>query len=384
VLLIGCGLLAKSLARLRQIDAGVRIQHMLTMQMQLSGPRYAEPRQRVRFFSELQDRLTKLPAVISASEVSRLPIDTVGLDTRYGNPFSTDAHRFDPNAPTRQMAHTMSADLDYFQTMGIALRKGRDFSRADVLGAPPVAIVNETLARDFFPDGDALGRRILFGAPTASGTDPWMTIVGVISDVRTGALDLPPAPQFYTPETQDPSNQVVVVVRTEGDPKNVIRTALVVARRLDPEQVVTDVRTMEQHVESTLGQPRFRAMLISSFAVSALFLAGVGIYGVVAYAVTQRTKEFGIRSALGADAGRIIATVLTDGLRPIAIGVAIGVGGSLMLTRFLAGILYEVKPDDPITIVWSIALLIGLGIVACLAPAVAASRLDPVMALREE
>jgi len=384
VLLIGWGLLAKSLARLRQIDPGVRIEHLLTMQIQLSGPGYEKARQRIHFFSELQDRLVKLPGVISASEVDRLPVFTVGVDTRYGNPFSTDAHRWNPNAQTRQMAHTVTVGLDYFRTMGITLRKGRDFSRSDVLDAPPVAIVNETLARGFFPNDDAIGRRILFGAPAPGGMDRWMTIVGVISDVRTGALDLPAAPQFYTPEMQEAHDRMFIVLRTEGDPIAMGRTALGIARQLDPEQPVSDVRTMEQHVDGTLGQPRFRAMLISCFALMALFLAAVGIYGVVAHAVTQRTKEIGIRGALGADAMRIVAMVLTDGLRPIAVGGAIGIGGSVMLTRFLASVLYQVKPDDPITFAGSIVLIGTIGIAACLVPAVTASRLDPVIALREE
>jgi putative ABC transport system permease protein len=384
VLLIGCGLLAKSLARLRQIDPGVRIEHLLTMQIQLSGPRYEKARQRVRFFSELQDRLAKMPGVISASEVSILPVFTVGVDTRYGNPFSTDAHRWNPNAQTRQMAHTITVGRGYFRTMGIALRRGRDFSRSDVLDAPPVAIVNETLARGFFPNGDAVGRRILFGAPTPGGTDRWMTIIGVISDVRTGALDLPPAPQFYTSEMQENNDRMFIVLRTQGNPIAMGRTALRIVHQLDPEQPVSDVRTMEQHVDGTLGQPRFRAMLISCFASMALFLAAVGIYGVVAHAVSQRTKEIGIRSALGADATRIVVTVLADGLRPIAVGVAIGIGGSAMLTRFLSSILYQVKPDDPITFAWSIVLIGTIGVAACLVPAATASRLDPVIALRED
>ncbi len=384
VLLIGCGLLAKSLARLRQIDTGVRIEHLLTMQVQLSGARYREIQQRIRFFSELQNRLAKLPGVISASEVNMLPVFTVGVDTRYGNPFSTDAHRWNPNAGTRQMAHTFIVGLGYFRTMGIALRKGRDFSRSDVADAPPVAIVNETLAREFFPNGDAVGRRILFGAPTPGGTDRWMTIIGVISDVRTGALDLPAPPQFYVPEMQVSNDGMFIVLRTQGDPAAMSRVALSAVRQVDPEQPVSDVQTMEEHVEETLGRPRFRATLTACFALMALFLAAVGIYGVVAQTVTQRTKEIGIRGALGADATRIVATVLMDGLKPIALGVAIGIGGSAMLTRLLSSVLYEVKPGDPATYAWSILLIAAIGVAACLAPAVAASRLDPVIALREE
>jgi predicted permease len=384
MLLIGCGLLAKSFGRLRQVDTGLRTENVLTMQIQLSGPRYQDVRKRIRFFSDLQDRLSRLPGAISASEVNMLPVFTVGVDTRYGNPFSTDAHTWNPSAAMRQMAHTMSVGTDYFRTMGIAMIKGRDFSRADALDKTPVAIVNKTLEREFFPQG-AMGRRILFGAPEPGVINRWMTIIGVIGDVRTGALDLPAPPQFYMPEMQDPDgHSYSVVLRTRGDAGAMGRAALAVARELDPEQPLSHVITMEQHVNETLGQPRFRAMLTTIFAVMALFLAALGIYGVVTLAVTQRTKEIGIRGALGADAMRIAATVLMEGMKPIAIGVVIGIFGSALLTRLLASILYQVRPDDAGTFAWSIAVIAAIGAGACLIPALSASRVDPAIALRVE
>ena len=378
-LLIGCGLLAKSFERLRQIDPGVRTENVLTMQIQLSGAGYEEARKRIRFFSDLQDRLSRLPGVVSASEVNMLPVYTVGVDTRNGNPFSTDAHTFNPSAATKQMAHTMSVGTDYFRTMDIAMLKGRDFSRTD---QAPVAIVNQTLEREFFPLG-AMGRRILFGAPALGAANRWMTIIGVVGNVRNGALDLPAPPQLFMPEMQDPDGRTfTVVLHTAGDASAMGRSALAVVRQLDPEQPVSHVVTMREHVSETMGQPRFRAMLISLFALMALFLAAIGIYGVVAHAVTQRTKEIGIRSALGADAARITATVLTDGMKPIAIGMAAGIFSSALLTRLLASILYEVKPNDSATFGWSIVLIAVIGAAACLAPALAASRVDPIIALR--
>jgi putative ABC transport system permease protein len=242
--------------------------------------------------------------------------------------------------------------------------------------------VNKTLERKFFPHG-ALGRRILFGAPEPGKVNRWMTIVGVISDVRTGALDLPAPSQFYMPEMQDvDGHSYSVVLRSQSDAEAMGRSALALVKQLDPEQPVAHVITMEQHVDETLGQPRFRAMLISLFALLALFLAAIGIYGVVAHAVTQRTKEIGIRGALGADAMRIAAAVLTDGMKPVAVGVAIGMLGSAMLTRLLAGILYEVKPDDAATFGLSIVVIAAIGAVACLTPALAAARVDPAIALR--
>ncbi len=211
-----------------------------------------------------------------------------------------------------------------------------------------------------------------------------MTIIGVVGDVRTGALDLPPMPQFYTPEMQNAYDRMAVVLRTEGDPRAMGRAALSVVHQLDPEQPVYQMKTMEQHVDATLSQPRFQTLLLSFFASMALILAALGIYGVVAHAALQRTKEIGIRVALGADPVRVIAMVLADGLQPIAAGIALGIGGAAMLTRFLSSVLYQIKADDPATFTLSVMFLGVMGAVACLAPALRASRLDPLTALREE
>jgi putative ABC transport system permease protein len=384
VLLVGCGLLAKSFERLRQIDTGIRVEHLLTMRLQLSGARYRQPGQRTRFFSDLQDRLSHLPGVVSASEVGRLPVFKVGVDTTAGNPFSTDLHAFNDNSGTKQMAHTVTAAPGYFHVMGISLLEGRDFSQSDLANAPPVAIVNETLARRFYPQGNAVGRKILFGLPKEGAANPWMTIVGVISDIRTGALDLAPAPQFYMPESQQANDGLFAVLRTQGEPGAVTREALTIIRQLDPELPVSDIGTMQQHVNSMLGQPRFRAMLTALFAFLAVALAAIGIYGVVAHSVAQRTKEMGIRSALGANASRILATVLTDGMKPVLLGVVVGIGASAIVTRTLSGLLYQVKPDDAMTFAWAYLTIIVIGLSACLLPAVAASRVDPAITLREE
>lgn len=382
MLLIACGLLGRSLARLRQIDTGIRIDHLLTMQIRLSGPRYKEARQRIQFFSDLQGRLANLPGVISASEVDMLPVFTVGADTRAGNPFSLEGRPWSPSAQTKQMAHTITVGLNYFRTMGVRLRKGRDFSRSDVAGAPPVAIINETLERMFFPKGNPIGQHILFGAPSPGAR--WMTIIGLVSDVRNGALDLRPAPQFFMPQMQNGNERMFVVVRTKQDPASMSRAVLRVAHTLDPEQPADDISTMERHVDSTLGQPRFRTMLTSLFGLIALALAAVGIYGVVSNSVARRTREIGIRGALGADSVQIAAKILADGIGPIAVGIAIGCSGGAMLARLLASILYEGKTDDPTAFVFSVVLIGVIGAMSCLLPALRACRIDPAIALREE
>ena len=382
MLLIGAGLLLKSFARLRQIDPGFRPDHLLTMQVQLSGPRYAQPRGRAGFFSELRQRLARLPGVVSASTVSRLPVARVGLNTRSGNPFSIEGRPWNPNSPSPQIAHTQTAGLDYFRTMGIPLRTGRVFSESDTLDRPPVAVINETLARRFFPHGDAIGSHLLLGAPQPGAR--WMTIVGIIGDLRTGALDDQPMPQYYTPQAQEAPGSMIVVLRTAGDPLQLAREASAVVRQLDPDVPVYQIGTMQQHVSDAVGQPRFQTVLLALFAAAALFLAAVGIYGVVAHAAAQRTKEIGIRMALGADAARVIATVLADGLRPVAAGIVVGLAGAMALARLLSSVLFEVAPRDPAAFAGAGVMLALTAAVACLGPARRAALLDPQIALREE
>jgi putative ABC transport system permease protein len=382
MLLIGAGLLLKSFARLRQIDPGFRPDHLLTMQVQLSGPRYAQPRSRIGFFSAVRQRIATLPGVVSASTVSRLPVARVGLNTRSGNPFSIDGQPWNPNSPAPQIAHTQTVGLDYFRTMGIPLRAGRDFSEADTLDAPPVVIINETLARRFFLKREAIGRHLLLGAPEPGAR--WMTIVGIIADLRTGALDDQPMPQYYTPQAQEASGSMFVVMRTAGDPLQLAREASGAVRLLDPEVPVYQFDTMEQHVSDAVGQPRFQTVLLALFSAAALFLAAVGIYGVVAHATAQRTKEIGIRMALGADAAQVVATVLADGLRPVAAGIVLGLAGAIALARLLSSVLFQVAPRDPAAFAWAVAMLALTAAVACLAPARRAALLDPQIALREE
>ena len=387
VLLVGAGLLLKSFTRLREINPGFRTDHLLTMRMQLSGPRYQDARHRISYFSELQRRLRTLPGVIAVSMVGGLPVAPVGADTSGGNPFSIEGRPWSPNGPVRQIAHTTAAGLDYFHTMGIPLLAGRVFADADTLDAPRVAVINQALARGFFPHGDAIGHRILLGAPQPGAR--WMTIVGIIGDLRTGALDQAPMPQFYWPLAQPdsqamPSSAISVVLRTANEPLDMAREATAVIRLIDPDQPVYDVSTMERRVEESVGQPRFQTVLLGFFAVAALFLAGVGIYGVVAHSTAGRTKEIGIRMALGADATWVVASVLADGLRPVLVGLALGFAGAVVLTRLLSSVLYQVTPHDPSTFVTAVFVLAAIAGAACLGPARRAALADPMNALREE
>ena len=382
MLLVGAGLLLKSFSLLRAIDPGFRPDHLLTMQIQLSGPRYEDARRRISYCSELQDRLRTLPGVNSVSLVGWLPVAPVGADTGGGNPFSIEGRAWNPDASVPQIAHTAAVGLDYFHTMGIPLRAGRTFMAADTLDAPAVAVINETLARGFFPRGDAIGHRILLGAPRPDAR--WMTIVGIIGDLRTGALDQSPMPQFYWPAAQDAPWGLAIVLRTANDPLEMAREATGVIRLIDPDQPVYDVSTMDRRVEESAGQPRFQTVLLGFFALAALFLAAVGIYGVVAHSTAQRTKEIGTRVALGANATRVVASVLAGGLRPVAVGIALGFAGAALLTRLLSSVLYQVTPHDPWTFAYAVIVLAAIATAACLGPARRAALVDPMEALREE
>ena len=381
MLLVAAGLLIKSFTRLSHVNPGFNPDHLLTMQIQLPPQRYSEPHRRVAFFSTLGERLAALPGVISVGAVSRLPVLGGGLNARGGNPFSIEGRAWDPNSPVRQIAHTQVADPDYFRTLRIPLIVGRVFSTADTASAPRVAVVNETLARGFFSRG-SLGQHILLGAPHPRAR--WLTIVGVVGDVKTAALDQDTVPQFYTPHAQDPSGSMAVVIRTSAEPVAMGRRAAAIVHTLDPDQPVYDVKTMDQRVAQSIGQPRFETLLVAFFAAAALFLAAVGIFGVVAHSTEQRTQEIGIRMALGADARRVLWRVMLDGLRPVLIGVAAGTGAGLALGRMLTSVLFQVTATDPAIFALAAVVLTIVAVAACMAPARKATRVDPMIALRAE
>jgi putative ABC transport system permease protein len=276
----------------------------------------------------------------------------------------------------------MAAGPDYFRAMQIPLLAGRAFNGGDAENSPHVAVINETLARGFFPKDDAIGQHIMLGAPRSGY--PWMTIIGVVGDVKTTALDQETIPQFYAPLTQDASPFVSLVIRTTGDPMKMARQAAAMVHSIDPDRPVYDIQTMEQHVDTTIRQPRFVSMIAGFFAGVALFLAAIGIFGVVAHATIQRTREIGLRMALGADANRVLGLVIGGGLRPVIGGIALGIAGALALNRALSSILFQVKADDPATFLLAPAVLIAVAFTACLIPARKATRIDPMTALRSE
>ncbi|HET9795934.1 MAG TPA: ABC transporter permease [Thermoanaerobaculia bacterium] len=375
VLLCGAGLLIRSLARLFDVDPGFEPKNLVSMKVHLSGPRFREDAAIVAFYRRALDRVRALPGVRSAAVVSQLPL---------GNDFDAyGVHAEDrPNANPENdpSADRFSVSPEYLAAMGIPLRKGRGLTAADRAGANPVVVVNETLARRFWGTADALGRRVKVG-----GTDgPWRTIVGIVGDVRHRGLDVPPSPQIYLPEEQfRADNDMTLVIRAERAPAAVAAAASRAVRELDRDQVVDGVATMEQTRAASAGQRRFAAVLLNVFAGIALLLSAIGIYGVASKSVLQRSREFGIRIALGATRGNILGLVAGGSAGRIAAGVALGLAGSLAATRLLAGQLYGVGPRDPGTFGVVAVLAAGLALASSLVPARRATRLDPAAALRE-
>jgi putative ABC transport system permease protein len=315
--------------------------------------------------------------VQSASVVSRLPL-TGGPG---GDPFSIEGRPYDASGSTPQVAHQQVVGADYFHTMQIPLLAGRVFAERE---SQPVAVINRTLARGFWPSApsDAIGRRIVLGAPRP-GAD-WLTIVGIVGDVRNSTLDAQPLPQMYVPIEQARARSMALVIRTAGDPDNVIAAVRAQIFMFVPSLPLYDVKTMAERESATVAQPRFQTLLLGLFAALALSLAAIGIYGVIAHSVARRTHEIGIRMALGARPASVLKLVLREGLIVGLAGIVVGLAATLALVRLLSGLLYDVPPFDPATFLGASLLLMAVVLAACYIPACRASRLDPMIALRWE
>ena len=377
LLSISAGLLLRSFERVAAVDPGVRVSHMLTMNLSLPDIKYDTPVKRANFYQNLTDRLRTVPGVHSAGAVLFLPLRVSMLSFRIGvNGFQIEGR---PAAPQGQepTADYRMATPDYFPAMGIALRQGRLFDQHDDLDAKRVALVNEAMVRRHFPQENPLGRRIVTaGAPHE--------IVGVVADAKLYGLDSPVEPAIYTPHRQHPSGSMGVVVETEGDPAALAGAVRQEIRRLDPEQPVSDLRTMDKVLSDSLMLRRVSMLLLAVFAALALTLASVGIYGLTAYSVSRRTHEIGLRVALGASQAQILRMVVVRGLTTSLIGAGIGLAAAFQLTRMLSGMLYGVTATDPLVFAGVPLLLIGVSVAASYVPARKATRIDPLLALRYE
>ncbi|HTB14683.1 MAG TPA: ABC transporter permease [Bryobacteraceae bacterium] len=381
MLMIGAGLLLKSFSRLRRVDPGFNPVHLLTMQVQFPPTRPISIVRMISFYTELRERLARLPGVISATQ-GMLPVRGGGVNAGGGDPFMIKGRPYDSSGPVGQFANLTGVGPDYFRTFEIPLRTGRLFTPADYAAPPPAAvIVNEAMARAFFPQG-AIGQEIglpKLCADLSCGFD-WSTIVGIAADVKTTTLDRAPIPQIYMPM---PGGSTVVL-RTVGEPTALTHEVAALVRSMDPDMPVFDVKTMEDRIAESIGQPRFETAIVAFFAAAALFLAAIGIFGVVAHSTAQRTHEIGIRMALGADRARVIKTVMFDGLRPVIFGIAIGLAGAFFLTALIKSALFQVAGTDPQSFGIAAALLGIVAAAACLVPASRATKVDPMIALRQE
>ncbi len=373
VLLIGAGLLLNSFVRLSNVPPGINPQNVLTMQVTLPDKKYPDAERRAAFFERTLERIENLPGVEAAGAVWTMPLAGYSPDTSFtvfgrpGQPATSYQTDFDFCSP------------DYFRAIGIPLLKGRFFEQRDRADSPLVVIINEALAREHFPNEEPLGKRIQLGK-----IDEQWEIMGVIGNVRQRGLGESVRPSVYRPLAFIWSGNGHLVVRTTGAPLGMAESVRKTILEVDPSQPVANVRTMEEVIAASVAQRRFILMLLGGFAGAALLLAGIGLYGVIAYAVSQRTREIGIRMALGATRSAVLALVLRQGMKLAGIGVLLGTAGGLGLTRVLTGFLYEVKPTDPATFV-SVSLILTLvAVLACWLPARRAAKVDPMEALRYE
>ncbi len=377
VLLVGAGLMMRSLLRLQQVNPGLNPKNVLTMTVSLPQAKYHEPEKQSAFFHQLLERVRALPGVEAAGAVSNLPLS----GSNWGRSLTVEGRPVLSVGQAPFINHCVITP-NYFRAMGIPLLMGRDFTEADAKDALKVTIVDERLAREYWPNDSPLGKRIRFGPP--EDNEPWHTIVGVVGEVRHARLDLVARESIYVPYLQIPQRGMALTVRTATNPLSLAAAVRNQVRELDHDQPVANVMPMTEVVSKSVWQPRLYTILFGVFAAVALILAAVGIYGVLSYAVTQRTHEIGIRIALGAQTRDVLILVLGHGLLLALTGVVIGLGAACALTRLMAGLLYGVSATDVVTYAGISGLLTGVALLACYIPARRATRVDPVIALRYE
>jgi predicted permease len=375
ILLAGAGLLIKSFWRLLQVDPGFKSENLLTMTISLTGVKYRETDQIVSFYKQLPLQLETIPGVRAVSAVSALPIsggDGVGDLTIDGRAFPPGEK---PAASFRRILP------NYFKTMEISLVRGREFDDRDNGEDQKVVIINDSMARRFWPGEDAVGKRLKVGPPE---NEPWLTVVGVVKDVRNIGLDAEPNLATYEPHPQRPWSTMNLVVRTEGDPLKLSAAVREEISKIDKDLPVYNVTTMNRRISASVGDRRINMVLLSIFAAISLLLAVVGIYGVMSYFVTRQIREFGVRMALGAQPSDIFRIVFGHGAVLILSGLAVGLVGSFVLTRTLSNFLFDMSANDPLTFV-SVSIILSLAaLFAIYIPARKATRIDPVTALRYE
>jgi putative ABC transport system permease protein len=379
ILLIGAGLLLNSFLRLRNVDPGFRADNLLTMKVVLPEQKYSEHAQRSAFYTELIRRVEALPGVKSAAVTTNLPL------YRQGNSISVNIEgRPDPGPGQKPSVVTRVISPGYFSTMGIPLLQGRQINEQDRVNTPAVAVISETMARRFWPGEDPLGRRITPGS-LSSPPEDWITVIGVVKDVRQVELVSDPKPQMYLSYEQadffEPND---LVVSTNVEPLSLAATVRGAVWEIDKDQPVSNIRTMEAILSESIARQRFSMLLLGIFATVALVMAAVGIYGVMSYSVAQRTREFGIRMALGAQKSDVLKLAVGGGLKLVLTGVLIGLVAAFILTRVMSSLLFGVSATDPATFITISLVLVSVALLASYIPARRATKVDPLVALRYE
>ena len=379
VLLVGTGLLLRSFGELQKLDPGFRSENVLAIDLSLPGAAYPDDETVIRFYDQLRHNVATLSGVESAALVRALPLDTTigdsGIDIE-GRPEEDGG--YNPKGDWQVVSP------GYFETIGAKLVRGRFFTDTDRVDSQPVAAINERMAEVYWPGEEPLGRRIKVG-----GEDGWRTIVGLVGDIRHNGIDAEIKEKFYIPDAQfgqvwGVRRSMTLVAKTSVDPASLVGPIRAVVRDLDANLPVIDVRTLDDVMAATVAGPRFTTLLMTTFAALALLLAAVGIYGVLSYAVGRRTREIGIRMALGAERGAVRRMVLGQGLRLAALGGALGLVGAAIMTRWIEGLLYGVTPLDAATFAIVPAVLLTVALAAIYLPARRATRVDPMRALHHE
>ena len=381
VLLVCAVLMIQTLFQLFNQYSVLTPDKVLTMRTPLPLSKYDEPGKRTAFYQNVLQRVEAIPGVVSAGYVTAIPLTWKGGTTGVFPEGTTE-----PVAGVSYDANHRQVSANYLQTMSIPLRQGRYFTVQDNERSMPVAIVNETMAREYWPNGDAVGRRFTLGEPDEE--EPWFTIVGVVADVRQMGIDVPVKAEMYLPYGQIAAYDFYaprdLALRTNGDPSSLMGAVRQAIRSVDPDQPVSNVATMDEVLGREASQRRLGMILLTAFAVLALLLASLGIYGVLAYFVTQHRNEIGVRLALGATPSNILLLVLQKGMKLTLLGVAIGLAASFVFTRLMASLLFGVKALDPLTFAAVPLLLAFVALLACWIPARRAAKVDPVVALRYE
>jgi putative ABC transport system permease protein len=377
VLLVGAGLLIRSFQRLQHVDPGFNSHGVLALNFDLPSIRYKNAGSE-RFNREFFERLRTQPGVKDAGGIMTLPLSGHNMTISFDIEGKNIPQRSQPSADF------FVATPRYFETMQIPLLRGRSFEERDQRTSTKVMIVNKDFADKYFPGEDPVGKHIKPGANDEPGETPWREIIGVVADIRSRSLDAPTRPAYFLPLSQLVWGEPTVLVRATGDPSGVLPEVRDVLRQMDPEIPLYDVRTVDDYVALSVGRQRFQTMLLGVFAAIALALTAVGIYGVIAYTVMQRTQEIGIRMALGASPKSVLTMLLRYAAILAGGGIGIGLIGSLVLTRFMVSMLFGVPVRDPLTLGLVCLVLGSVALLASYIPARRATRLDPMVALRNE